>query len=162
MTRDEFLKLKRAAFFVARKFQFEEYADDFVGELWMRQSKNPRANTTQLFIDFLRDLFGRSRIKGKKDFKDPTRVGLLPLDAVEHEPWGMPKHMDTAVLLRGLSERERVMTVLYFKWGMTEAEIGDVFGLSESGACLVLKKAKEYLIEKVQSSSKKSSPPVKS
>ena len=106
-----------------------------------------------LAIDFLRKFENRVGTRGSSDVLACSDRISFDSNPGYAERYGRDspelRGFDESSLLRDrrLSQIQRACLVLYFKWGLSEKEIADCFGFTESRACQ-LKKIAQALVSK--------------
>lgn len=138
----------------AIRYGYPELADDFAQEVAIKQLTGRKATVNQLFVDMLRGEYGDTRYssgceracttnpklqKTTVQLDRPTDSGTTRMLGHEFVPdtRTIPKpernHRDTRKLFRDNdSQIDRACLILHSVWGLSEAEIGDCFGFSES------------------------------
>lgn len=106
-------------------------------EMWLG-GRNTKTSYYHLGVDYLRSFAHRTGARGACDLlSQPTRVTLGPEADVElrlgqHSP-ELGRFIESSALRdRRLSERERIILILYYEWQFNLKEIGDLFSVSES------------------------------
>lgn len=158
---DELVSLREKAemYFKKRWRQFnEETVSDFGAycvEQWLT-GRHTATSFKYLGVDYLRSFTGGDGIRGSSDalsrlsrFTDDTESSGLAQhgsDSVEL------RRFDESSLLRDrrLSERERVVLILYYEWGFDLKEIGDLLAVSESRASQLLDQAVSVQKKRIQ------------
>lgn len=136
---------ERACQSAMRKGFNEQDAEEFAQEyLLMLQTKGWRQTVNQALVDFTRQRLGRPRVPGDagdaggkivpipmSDFDDAGGENALSRVATVDPRVGerVPRFEE---LVRGASERGRLIFFLLFKWGFTNADIGEILDVSES------------------------------
>lgn len=123
-----------------------DFAEDFGSYCAIRwcENKGKETNLYRLGIDFLRTFTESAGQRGSCDV-----LGQQSTRSLEHTKGsksglgsvsGAIARFDESSCLRDkrLSERERVMLILFFEWGFTKKEISHVFGIAESRTNKVL------------------------
>jgi DNA-directed RNA polymerase specialized sigma24 family protein len=150
LTEAEIKKFQQRAKYVATKWGYPELADDFSQELFVYFLQKPDRGATvdQLFIDYLRARYGHSRTGGNRSRLQAERnyVELDELRDLADGSRAIDVDWERLGLFRGpeiedLERIDRIFLILTFKWGFTLKELGELIGVTESGACLVLSKA---------------------
>lgn len=137
------LKMGSALKAEARRNGHGEKADDFHQYAMERLLSGRKATPKQLFLDFLRSELrqGRNRPEEKK------RVHFEFLEE-EHQAEMKPSRLDIIYaeeVLGKLEPIDRASLILKNYWGLTELEIGYLFGQSESAICQRLQRVGKRL-----------------
>ena len=129
-------RLKQYAFNEVKKFGRLDLLDDFTQFAAEAIVRGRKATVPQLFIDFIRDTLGDSRYDGSRKPKSKSMVGLEYLKGTGY----VDKHsIDYNSITEFYDGVERAILILYYKWGMTMAEVGDVLGVSEGRVSQIFK-----------------------
>lgn len=134
--------------------------EDMVQYVLMRLSQNRKASVRLICIDYVRSMYGRTGSRPYKNQKNKANEKRF-YSEITDEAHGLEiaYNMDLGALDFNkfqdyLESKERAMLTLRFKWGMTETEIADCFGITEGRVSQKLSEIKEKLkdfIEKDQS-----------
>lgn len=127
----------------------EEHLSDFGAycvEQWL-SGRDPRTSREFLAIDYLRSFANCTR-NGRLRFHAST-AGAIPFgpETDVDERLGRDSHElgrfieSSALRDRRLSQKQRIVLILYYEWGLDLKEIGDVMGVSESRVSQVLAQA---------------------
>lgn len=131
----ELLRHGRKAANLARAWGNPEDADDASQYVIEQRLKGRKGRVSNILIDYLRVTHGSTRVSGGcKGQKRETRAafsgeGLEVADPRVVDPGA---RIDGEHLLRNLDSTSRAVFLLMHVWGLYEAEIGNLFGVSES------------------------------
>lgn len=151
MTNDEIKKIQERARKHARARGYSQHADDFAQEAIIKLLADRRATIDQLFIDFLRHEYGdtrspggrgRSRANHTRQSLDEPQNGKedgLSLHELIAGPGGDTNsergNWKSRVNLRG---RDALIFEMRFDLEMSELEIAEALGVTESRICQLL------------------------
>lgn len=132
MTDDALIaKLKSAKNYFYYKYRNREDSEDFIGYV-AEQILNGRDSTTPnriLAIDYIRQISPYSRNERRREIMEEFNRHL-------EEEKKCKENSDTFVFdlikIEDVQHIERAFVMLYYKFGLTCAEIGRVFGFTES------------------------------
>lgn len=123
-----------------------DFAEDFGSYCAIKwcENKGKETNLYRLGIDFLRSFTSSHGQYGSRDALN--QIDTKSIEDIKREKASLGKNshsierFDESSCLRDkrLSERERVMLILFFEWGFTKKEISHVFGIAESRTNKVL------------------------
>jgi DNA-directed RNA polymerase specialized sigma24 family protein len=115
---------------------FESDAEDMAQYALFKVAQSRKAHVSQLCIDYVRQTYGRT---GKTPSKSQAAQAIEKRfyselsDKYKELTYSTDMEaLDFEVLKKSLAAKDRAIVTLRFKWGMTDKEIGDCFGLSES------------------------------
>lgn len=133
---------KHKAYQVAIAFKVPNLIDDLAQEYLISLSKGNKSTCQQILIDIIRREFGRTdksrRHTNALVSKNPKSLKRLKdkSTSLEDKPlfWLLSN-------LKNVNEIERGALILYFKYGLTYLEIGEVYSRTEGWACKIIKGA---------------------
>lgn len=138
------LREKAVYFFKLKRPGHREWAEDFgqfCVEKWL-SGRCPYTSFEFLIIDYLRQYFIRDPKRRKKAKAEEELLSKIPLE--KHKvfaPESIPTLFEEAFFKRyRMKERERSFVILFYEYGLTLKECGRVFGITESGMCVVKQK----------------------
>lgn len=124
-------------------------------EKWL-SGRSTSTSYSHLGVDYLRKFKNRYGARGSSDLMaqptrikyDPTVGGLIQLGSDSFEL----RRFDESSLLRDrrLGQNERAILILLYEWELTEKEVGDVFGVSESRISQMLHKTMRSQKKRIQ------------
>lgn len=133
--------------------------EDCVQEILCRMLEGRHQHSTidQAVIDYLRSTYGDSRVFGdierqNHNFPDPLEPGdfdrILPMDFRRKSS----NRLDFDECAKRIGNQiDRGIFGLFFKWGLNEAEIGNLFGFSPSRVCQRLKRIQSSISARIKS-----------
>jgi len=153
VTNEEIKSLWAKAACYARSKGLQNDAEDFAQEACLAALKRSSVRLSSLFIDYLRQQYGRSRERGHTP-KLYERRYWVPIDEPDedgkpfHQPsgdiGGQPEFEREDWLSRiDIYGRESEIFDLIVIDGMKEAEVGEDFGITESRVSQVMKVVRE-------------------
>ena len=123
---------------------FKTESDDIVQHVLLQIAQKRRTDISKICIDYLRLTYGRtgkgksktqnSKYHEKRAYED-INDGIYRLETTYDINIDA---MDFQVIQRYIKTKERAILTLRFKWGFSEKEIADCFGLTESRVCQIL------------------------
>lgn len=128
---------EQALCYAKRRFFRSEDAEDFAGFVMVKKVEGSRASFGQIYVDHMRESFGRS---GQKQALASAHT-LPSGEGEDKNPDAATTHQDLQLdlrLLLCLAGSQRIAAVLYFMWGFSQAEIATVIGVSESRVAQIL------------------------
>ena len=126
----ELPEIRRIAVHKATQMGYGDIAEDFAQEATLKLSQGRKANMSQLLIDFIRLEYGDTRQGAEKGKSWAEKRAYNELDLAQaSEPFS--HDLDFYSLLEDLDEKQRAYLILTHKWGLTLAEVGDCFGVTE-------------------------------
>lgn len=130
---------------------FEMDTEDMTQYVLLRLSQQRKASVKNICIDYVRSVYGRTGSKPNKNQQDKTNEKRF-YAAIDDELHGRDiefkmnlQALDFNIFQEYLESKERAILTLRFKWGMTETEIADCFGVSEGRVSQKLTEIKEKL-----------------
>lgn len=133
MTDEQAKKLLMRAKASAKRLGFGSIAEDLAQAVLLRfcEGRGQHQTVDQAVIDAIRAEFGSPRTPGHERRKAVQRpvAGMEAARGIGVEP---RDGLDFERLTGMLEERDRAIAKLIYVWGLTEQEIGDLFGISES------------------------------
>lgn len=129
------------------KNQNRENISDFGAycvDQWL-SGRNIKTNWNFLAIDFLRQFSYRNGIRGSSDIMCSTkRVKFDYEQAIGTDSAELKRFIESSLLRdKRLSKSDRMVLILYYEWGFSLKEIGDVIGVSEARTSYMLNSALE-------------------
>lgn len=129
---------------------YDQDAEDFAQECYMKIQAGRNASVGQIFIDYLRQRYGRTSVK--KPYTTQQLINYEQLNdnaVVDEDPkkWDQRVILDVAHFLEG---EQRIIFILRYIWGFSEPEIGFCFGLTMSAISLRIKAIHEVLAKRVK------------
>lgn len=120
-------------------------AEDFAQEASLKIHLGRIPKFEWLLADFLRQTRGSSR--SKTGLLKQSLDGSLRRGQMEDDPEQSIEALADVQLVSvpKLSRWERAIVVLHAKWGLTFAEIGEVFGLTEAGVSFITRKIRKRI-----------------
>lgn len=135
-------KLQAIKNFAHHKFLRTEDALDFIQNVCEAYLRDRKATLKQLHIDELRTHRGDRRKNKKYRNKIPQFAYVEFHDyMLSIKPPEYIKNKDAAARLNKLYRLHRMAIILVEWWGFTFYELGYLFGITESGAALLYKRA---------------------
>ncbi len=135
--RDDVGVLRERAMGRLRALGFYDHADDGAQHIALKYLENPDSKQTidQAVIDYLRKTFGRPDRPGPRlNEGNEVKYGCMDdhaqTPAHELEPDRLLERLNRT----HLKPQERASLVLFFRWGFSCREIGQLFGTTEAGA----------------------------
>lgn len=137
-------KIYSRARFVAIKYGHTQEAEDIAQSVLLQFIKNPKSKQTveHAVIDYLRQNDWKSRGKSRRfclfnRAQQDDRFEIESIPAV----FGSNGHGHESFerYLNCLKTEDRIITVLRYKWSLSESEIGYCFGISDSRVCQRIK-----------------------
>lgn len=125
----------RAIRYAKRKGAVDDIAEDFAQFIF---TQGGTEYFRERWVDFLRVRFGRGKTVR------PKATLAASSNFLEWKPVyspSLPYARESFFLesLHNLDRDQRAYTILHYKWGLTMAEIGEVFGVTESSVSLRFK-----------------------
>lgn len=147
-------KIRISYFMLTGRYEgWEDCSQDIIVS-WM-QHPEWRQTVDQAVIEHLRTDTGR---KGAPNYEKKLN---FKMGQVSFEESGLDKvlttketkrtedKLDYEALVDNLLPRHRIVTKLYYEWGLLLHEIADILGVTESRASQLLTNSEKYLSEKV-------------
>ena len=131
----ELLMHGRKAANLARDWGHPEDADDASQYVIEQRLKGRKGCVSHILIDYLRETHGSTRVSGgRKGQKRETRAAISGegLEVADPRVIDVGSRVDAEHLLRHLDSTSRAVFLLKHVWGLSEAEISNLFGVSES------------------------------
>lgn len=131
------------AMMIARQKGYGEYAEDFASFAVLKRVEGYRVGTSHLdhdFVDFMRETFGRSIQRGKESaFAKSKLMGNMYYEELSHDV-EQKQDFDWDEVIEGLklSEKERAIFIIHFRFGFNLKLCGYVFGVTESRSCQIV------------------------
>ena len=138
----------------AAKEGFAQDGEDFAQEALIRIMHGRKTYLDCLLIDYLRKNYSNPRAKSA-NLKYNEKVSYVEIN---EEICGMENHTDTvdfSIFQDQLDSKARAIMTLRYKWGFTESEIGECFGVSEGRISQKLTEIKTELAKLVRKESLK-------
>lgn len=157
MDEKEYKKLKSRIYFSVRKYFGEsldpEDAAHQIFLTWLSKRKESKQTIDHAVIDYARRTLGDSRTKSHNQRRSINMAVSDGLERVESPT----RQYDANVqwLARILPRVERIVFLLRIKWGFNEAEIADLYNVSESRISQIYKGIQERLSKRVKQEAKK-------
>lgn len=159
MTEPELIekKEKAQAFFLSKWPGLKEHEDDFghyCVTLWLSGEAHPEKHFFHLSVDYLRAHVKRVNGKGTQDLALSKLMSQFELD--EEEAPGIDSQalesFERADWIRspGMDQKHRIVLILYFDWGFSLDEIGDVMGLKKARVSQIFTEAKQERRERMR------------
>ena len=133
-------------------------ADDCIQEILLRlhDGKHQRATVDQMVIDYVRATHGDKRILSYTERQNIDRAysfeprdfeRLLSVDCGGERV----ARVDYSDVRRWIGDKtDRAAFILYVEWGLSEAEIGNLFGFSESRVCQRIQRVQKRLSARIK------------
>lgn len=118
----------------------KEHAEDFAQWAVLKFIEGRKASVPQLYVDFLRLELGDGRTKGKR----PKACSDTVLEKIP------AKAKDTDFSGGQLESFDRALVFLIYKWGFSEVEVAECFGVGKSRVSQRLKRVKKELKGKLR------------
>jgi len=134
----DFEKQRHFAKLHAIRKGFDRDAEDFAQEVCLAYVRGRKATISQLFTDYLRQWYGDTRTLGGRI---RSRATLFYENEPERCSDGMlgPDGDNWQCVVGFLKGSDKCIITLKYKWGLSEAEIGNCFGVTESRICQRIK-----------------------
>lgn len=161
MTDEEIIKQREKAEAYFRRHyprEVEKHLSDFGAycvEQWLT-GRHPRTSYHYLAADFLRSFAHRTRPCGDSSLdRSPGRLWFGPEADVElglgRDSAELGRFIESSALRDPrLSERSRIILILFYEWGFNLKEIGDLLAVSESRTSQLLASALSQQKERIQ------------
>lgn len=127
--------------------------DDVTQYILTKWLSGVRHNSTidYLVIDYLRESSGR---KGNKTYETKRNLSIpLSLDelkSVAVDPETCVVAIADVISTYVSDQRSRIIAKLYYVWGFSLREIGDLFEITESRVCMIIKKIERDIIQSIK------------
>lgn len=129
-------------------------ADDFAQEALIKIMNGRKTRLKYILIDYLRANYSNPRAKSGKDkYNITTSYSELNEDTMSEPTY--KDDLDFNALKNTLDSKERAIVTLRYKWGFTEKEIGDCFGITEGRVSQHLKEIKSSIAKTIELDSSK-------
>ncbi len=128
---EELSRLRELAVIKANRSGYTDLAEDFAQEAILKLSMGRKANMGQLLVDFIRQEYGDTRGGTERGIEWAEKRSYEDVSIRQFPDAMFKDDMDFYSLVSGLDGMERAYILLTHKWGLTLAEIGDCFNLSE-------------------------------
>ena len=131
----------------ARFRGFHNDAEDFAQECYMKIKGGRHTTIENIFIDFIRERFGRNR-KKKDDYVSLDVLQYTNIEDREHDEAKFEKSQIMG-LITYLSGLDRAIFALRFLYGFSQQEVGYCFDLTIPSVSLRLKKITETIRKRI-------------
>lgn len=134
---------------------FASDAEDIAQHVLIRLYKKRKAAVDRICIDYVRSAYGRTDKRAYKNQAAKSNEKRFysqitdENDSLETSYKMNTDNLDFNEFQAYLESNDRAIVTLRFKWGMTEKEIADCFGMSEGRICQKLKEIKIKLESKI-------------
>lgn len=145
---------------IAIRMGLAEHADDIASGVVERLLVHGERPTRFAVIDYLRSAgFSDGTVRGRPDpvlhraapEKEEQALSRLSDEHAERSSISA----DLRNILNQLDRHDRMVLLLHFRWGLTQLEIGDLFGFTESQACKHIARALRWAQRIANSKAKK-------
>lgn len=114
-------------------------AEDFAQDVALKLIEGTSQTVTQMVIDLIRHKYGRwsnSTHQARRDLNNPSHIIPLDLIVQQTHPGETPyQKVSYKHLIEDLKPMDRLLIGLYYKWGFTMEEIGDLMGVTNGAVC---------------------------
>lgn len=133
-------------------------ADDAVQEIITRmlEGQHQHATIDQCVVDYLRTISGRKGLpgySGRQALERPSSYESKDLDRLlsVDNGGGRVSRVDFDDVSRWIGDKtDRASFILYVQWGLSEAEIGNLFGFSESRVSQRIARVQKCLRQRIK------------
>lgn len=154
MTDARLKRIHQAAMNHARKYGYDtQECEDFAQEATLLIHENPARRIDLLFIDYLRETFGDNRHTGKRSTAKKSILNMRgSLDTVNEDDLMVNPQFDLDFnrYQNLLTQTDRTIITLLYKWDFTLGEVGECLGVSESRVSQMLTELKKKLPAKLE------------
>lgn len=140
--------------YVAADGGFEQDGDDFAQDALLHIMQGRKTYLNCLFIDYKRKYYSNARAKSA-NLQYNERLSYSELNEETCQMETNQQNVEFSNFQDQLDSKSRAIMTLRYKWGFTESEIGECFGVSEGRISQKLTEIKEELAKLVKRDSMK-------
>lgn len=147
------IRLKKKAERCAADLGFAHEKEDIAQDVLLQMLEKPGRPVRYATIDAIRERTGR---KGDISYEARQVLNLSVSNGTEHIEWEpeslsgrLEARLEVESLLGSVNGANRAIWLLTYQWGLSEKEIGYLFGVSESRICQRLRRIQARLSQSV-------------
>ena len=157
-------KLTKRIQISSTKFGFGHVSSEIVQTILLRmlEGKHQHSTIDQAVIDYLRSEYGDKRVGGyaeRQSLNNACSYEQDDIDRFMQHDLGreLAARRDFSGHLVWLGSKDRAITGLFYRWGLSEAEIADLFGVTESRVSQWLKRIQSCLSARIKAQTRRES-----